>query len=227
MKNNRNKNKKNKKPRNKIKQPSDLQNYDIMPATIVRNLRWIDPMMNRTAAAQYISWRYLLNGIYRPDAPASGTSTYTGLSELAAMYEYHRSLHCQVEAEFTNLETFPIGVGMFASNVDVQSAITSATIAKNYLENGLTTGFHIVSGNAGMNRKRFSFAVNLRRLIGNPKMFDIDDAFEGNVTANPLSLIYIFVIVVAGTATNLTNGVTTAMTLRNRVRFYQRVPLQA
>jgi len=204
---------------------SSLHITQVTPTRIERSLYYIDENLVRTnAGSQYLVYDLKVNDLFDPD-PLILSGSVSGFSEYMAFYDLYRVLKVKLDLEISNNEDFSILWGVVFSTAALAGIAGSKIIALSYLENGLTSGAKILAAKGGSDRGKFTAELPVWKILGNKKEYMADISYTGFGSASPGSILYMSLIVVSATNTNLTNGVSTFLKLGMHSEFFSRKPL--
>lgn len=167
---------------------------DIMPPVHRCIMSYNDATFVRAAVGStYNAFRFRANDIYDPD-PLLGTGGLAGFAAMILLYREFRVLRCEATWEVTNLETFPIRIGITFSTYDVVASIGSRVAALNVLEGQYSSGLRTLSQGGGLDRAKIVFGANLANVWGNRQEYNDDISFAG-ISISPTRPLYINFIV--------------------------------
>jgi len=157
-----------------------------------------------------------MNSVYDPD-PSLGSGSISGFAEWAAMYRYYRVIGFGYDVTISNMETFPVAVGVVPASESISSATAHNLAELPYAKSSL------LSGKGGLDKVRFSGYHPLADLVGESTLF-YSDNYASAVTTNPASLLYFSTWANCDGAHTLGNGVFQMTKYYYSVIFYKKVP---
>jgi len=186
------------------------------PDGVVVDLYYIDSVQTRNNAGNLIStWRYRVNSAFDPD-PLLGTGAIPGFVEWAAFYDRYRVLDFMYDAQFSNLEAFPLQVVAAPSLLDLGANYASAVDIPGFPYGTKS----LISTLGGQDRARLSGHLDLEKFEGSPTIYT-DNNYSGVVSGNPTNVRFMNFGLVSDA--NLVHGVFISMKLGFRTLFYQRL----
>jgi len=206
---------------------SSISKNQITPVRIERSLYYIDENLSRNnVGAQYLVFDYRINDLWDPD-PLILSGSVTGFQQQMAFYNLYRVLTVEAQVDISNNENFPVLWGIVYSNQPLVGVASTKLIALSFLENGFSSGAKILSAKGGADRGGVRAKTPVYEILGNKKEYMADVRYAGQGLASPSLPLYMSLIVVGSSSTNLANGVGVFLKLNFQTEFFGRRPLNS
>lgn len=202
--------------------PNDLiSTGDIVPRSMDIKMNFTSEVGTLVSATTFLVRSFRANSLFDPDFLLGGTS-FAGYTAISALYREYRVTHCEFEWSLTNLEATGTIVGVVFSTIALTSTVATIQQARDALENGFSTRARLVSPMGGMDKEMLRGKLPLWKLLGNQSEYMSDSSYSSLNNANPVSSLFINCILISTGGVNLTNGVSSAFTLRNTCQWFNR-----
>lgn len=191
----------------------DYQRNTIVPPSKIVALDFVDPGGVYQGATSFIVKHFCINDLYDPD-PALLTTSYAGFSEWMRFYDYFRVEGIKCEWFVANNEpSVAVRVAMVCST----SPITPLTYqqAIDAVEGRFSSQFkELQRASGGVSTTKLNLAIKPEVVLGDATYYT-DSLWYGTGSSSPLGQLWVNLFVVSvGSATNLTNGVTSTFSFR-------------
>ena len=167
----------------------------------------------------YASLRFISNGLYDPDPLLGGTS-FTGLSQWATLYNLYRVISYHWDVEICNREAFPMFVDFYNSNTDPSASVGISGMSYSLNPWGKRESLGPLGG--GRDAIRVKGFVDLAKMFGS-EMVETSPLLVGNLTASNPPETFFFGFNTRSIVVQTSAGVYYTLTLRARVRLFDRV----
>jgi len=232
-----NRNKQSKRRRNKRgRAPNTIQTQAFIP----RNLRGSSPFpesmvvkltsilnFSLAAAATFVIHDFRLNSLFNFDLSGGGTNDFSGVTQLAAIYDSYHVQSFKINFQLSGNETGqPIFFGLTFKDDQPSVSVTTQAHAINALEVSPTTGVIVVGQTTGMEIYRSrAYTMKLGSIVGNPLSYSSDLSYTSSFGANPAQAVWMGAIAYS-VGGNMTNGVVVSLHTQLTVRVYSIKTLQ-
>lgn len=204
-----------------------LHPNDIMPPRIVRNLNYIDSTYVRfNSGNNYLVYTFRINDLFDPD-PLILTGSISGFKEIMQFYTTYRVMNVNIHLKISNNEAFPLMYGFVFTQTSLVGIIPTRDQAIDALENGQGTRVRLIAAKGGIDTEEIQTAIKPSQILGNGKQYFAEQGYSGQGLATPVIPLFVNLIVCSPNSTNITNGVTTALTMEFRSEFFGRVNIRA
>jgi hypothetical protein len=202
--------------------PKSMTNK-ICPESLSVVLSYVDDSSVRNSVgSNWLLYRYRANSAFDPD-PLLATGALGGFLEWANFYRQYLVMSVTVEAEFSNLEAFPIALTWLFSDIDPGTVVISRTTAQNAAEQYKVTPVKVISAKGGQDRARFRVHYNLPRLTGSFIQYIAN--YFGLVNGNPGTICFLGVVAWPLDNSVFVNGVASMTRLNFKIKFTRRQTL--
>jgi len=190
--------------------------------TVATNLNFV-----MQGAATFFVRDYRINSLFNFDLTGGGTNDFSGVTQLAAIYDSYHVSRIRVKFNLTGNETAqPVFFGVTFK--DDQPSVSITTFAKtvNALEVAPTTGPLVVGQTNAMSIFRTQwYQIQHGSVVGNPLSYNADQSYTAAFGANPNQSVWMG-LVAYGVGGNLTGGVIVQMSVELTLRAYSLKTLQ-
>lgn len=185
------------------------------PERMCVTMKYIPATNLNNAALTAASRQFQVNGLFDMD-PALASTAIAGFVEWMAIYQRYRVRSVKMTADFINLDTSPVVVGL---GFDQQFFAANAKNVLAYLQNANQTS-RLISAIGG-NPVRLEIERDLQHLLGDASLLS-EDQYAGTSAANPALPLYGSISAMAGgTGVALVNGVICRSLIECKTEFYQ------
>jgi hypothetical protein len=206
---------------------SSLRKQDIMPPFLVRELNYIDSQYVRNnAGANYLAYSFRTNDLYDPD-PLILSGSVSGFKEIMQFYNLTKVIKSRVNITITNNENFGIIWGIVFSLSNLSGTFANRDDAVNALENDFSTRALLLAAKGGIDTETKSVRCDPWALLGDKNQYLGDTSYAQTISTSPNIPVWMNLIIASPSATSLTNGVTTSLTISMTGRFFARTNLRA
>ncbi len=235
----RRKNKQRARRRNNNKQ-NQRSNFSSGNSRVPRNLKGNYPFpesqivhlqtrltFGMAGAAAFVVNDFRLNSLWTFDVTRGTTNDFSGVTQLAAIYDSYHVEAATIQFSLSGNETGqPVFFGLTFKDDQPSVSITTLAHAQNALEVAPTTGTIVVGQTSGMEIFR-SRRYNIRcgSIVGNRLSYMSDLSYTAAFGSNPDQSVWMGAIAY-GVGGNITNGVLVLLSVNLRVRVYSIKVLQ-
>lgn len=225
--NNKNKDKSQNGPSRQVGLYVPLHPDDIMPPRIERRLNYIDSTYNRSnSGANYLVYALRVNDLFDPD-PLILTGSVSGFKEIMQFYSTYRTIQNKVHLKISNNENFPLLYGYVFTQTSLVGVVGNRDDAINALENDFSTRGRLLAAKGGIDTDEIESTLNMSLLLGSRQQYMAEVGYTGQGINSPAIPLFLNLIIASPSATNLSNGVTTALTLQYHSEFFGRLNIRA
>lgn len=192
------------------------------PENLVVDLTFTDTTFKRTDVGQPA-----FNFRFRASAfdvdPLLGSTSIPGFTELSSLYQAYRVRGMRIDTVITNMEAFPITVGIMPGLTDYGNNLLSQSSVAQYINsNPWSRSYNLGLSGSGSESHHFVETVSTGQVFGDI-VWETDDGFAAFVTTNPANMWYWNVMGHSPSGANFTaSGVVTDTRVTLQIMFYQR-----
>lgn len=194
-----------------------------MPEVFTRVFNYTSDTLYITSANPFYVYRFRLNDPYDPD-PLLLSTGCAGWNEINAFYTYWRVLTVEVDWSIIANQSNPVLAGCFCSPDDQTSAVATVHDALDALENNYSTGAFALPQYAS-EPSLVKFNIDIGKLSGDKRNYLSDNDYASTGSTNPNRMLFVHFVLIDTQKTSLSEGVAQSLTLKFKVKFYQRKQL--